>query len=73
MLRVKDENGNIIQGLYKDPMGSIVVEKNSDYERYLREKQQQEAINNLKQEFSELKAIIQNLIGAINKDSTEGQ
>lgn len=73
MLRVKDENGNIIQGLYKDPMGSIVVEKNSDYERYLREKQQQEAINNLKQEFSEIKAIIQNLIGAINKDSTEGQ
>ena len=73
MLRVKDENGNIVHGLYKDQRGAIVVEKSSDYERYMLEKKRQETINNLSQEVSELKEIVHNLISVINKNSNEGK
>lgn len=73
MLRVKDEYGNIVQGLYKDQRGAIVVEKNSDYDRYLREKKHQETINNLQNEVSELRNAIQDLMSIINKTESKGQ
>lgn len=71
MFRVKDQNGNIIQGLLKDRRGAIIVENNAEYEKYLIEKQHQETINNLKQEVSELKDMIHALIA--NVSNTESK
>lgn len=74
MLRVKDENGNIIPGLFKDSIGSIIVKDDSNYNAYVKQKQQQEIINNLTKEVSELKGLIEKIISStsINKNSTEG-
>lgn len=74
MIKVKDENGNTIQGLYKDQRGCIIVEKNNEYDRYVLEKKQQETINNLTNEISELKDLINKIISSneINKNSTKG-
>ena len=71
MLRVKDENGNIVSGLFKDERGTIVVNDKVGYQRYLLERQHQETINNLKQEVSELKDMIHALIA--NASNTESK
>lgn len=75
MIKVRDENGNVIPGLLKNDLGAIVVEQTSDYQRYLTEKKQQETINNLSKELSELKDLISSLLSTatINKNSTKGQ
>jgi hypothetical protein len=62
MYKVKDESGNIVSGLLKDDRGSIVVEKNLEYSRHLKTKQQAETINKLTKEVDELKYIVQDLI-----------
>ena len=71
MLRVKDENGNVVPGLFKDDRGAIVVNDKPGYQKYLLEKQHQETINNLKQEVSELKDMIHALIA--NASNTESK
>lgn len=74
MLRVKDENGNIVPGLFKDSLGAIVVKNDSEYNRYLNEKKQQQTISNLTDQIAELKELVNNLLltANINKDSIEG-
>lgn len=75
MLRVKDENGNIVAGLFKDNLGNLVVNDNKAYNTYLKSKQQQETINNLSKELTELKELINNLLANSvinsNKEPTE--
>jgi hypothetical protein len=50
MIRVKDENNNIINGLVKNEMGALIVSDVSEYNRYVQSKQQLETINKLKQD-----------------------
>jgi hypothetical protein len=50
MIRVKDENNNIINGLVKNEMGALIVSDISEYNRYVQSKQQLETINKLKQD-----------------------
>lgn len=75
MLRVKDESGNIVAGLFKDNLGNLVVNDNKAYNTYLKSKQQQETINNLSKELTELKELINNLLANSvinsNKEPTE--
>lgn len=72
MIKLKDEIGNVVPGLYKDNLGAIIVENDFEYNRYMIEKKQQETINNLTQEVSELKMLMNNLISTINKNSNKG-
>lgn len=69
MLRVKDQSGNIIPGLFKDSLGNIIVNNNSEYDKYIQAKQQHEIINNLTKEVEELKQII---FSFIDKNSSKG-
>ena len=50
MIRVKDENNNIINGLVKNEIGALIVSDVSEYNRYVQSKQQLETINKLKQD-----------------------
>lgn len=50
MIRVKDENNNIINGLVKNEMGALIVSDFSEYNKYIQSKQQLETINKLKQD-----------------------
>lgn len=69
MLRVKDQSGNIIPGLFKDSLGNIIVKNDSEYDKYIQMKQQHEIINNLTKEVEELKQII---FSFIDKNSSKG-
>lgn len=60
--RLKDENGNVVQGMHKTNHGSIVVERTNEYDRYLLEKQQAETINKLTNEVEELKSLVRSLL-----------
>jgi hypothetical protein len=50
MIRVKDENNNIINGLMKNEIGALIVSNVNEYNRYVQSKQQLETINKLKQD-----------------------
>ena len=54
MMQVKDQSGNIVPGLLKDSLGSIIVEKDYDYNKYVQEKKRLDKINNLESEVKEL-------------------
>lgn len=69
MLRVKDQSGNIVPGLFKDSLGNIIVKNDSEYDKYIQMKQQHEIINNLTKEVEELKQII---FSFIDKNSSKG-
>lgn len=58
MMRVKDENGKIVEGVYKDSLGNIIVKKETEYKKY---KQQQEVINRLTDKIENLSDTVDQL------------
>lgn len=76
MLRVKDENNNIVSGLIKNNIGAIIVSDDESYRKYIQSKKQLETINiltkdmettskdlvSLKQDVNEIKFLLQTLI-----------
>ena len=75
MLRVKDEDGSILNGLYRDDVGAIVADETEEYTRYILEKQRLEQINtlsgditNLKSEMSDIKTM---LLAILDKANTK--
>lgn len=67
MLKVKDQNGNIIPGIQKSSTGGIIVEKNSEYEKYLREKEIITRLNKIEKDFDELKYILHTILDKVNQ------
>jgi len=59
---VADQDGQPISGLYKSTRtGAMVVKKNEEYERYLREKENHRKMHSLSDEVSELKSEMQEI------------
>lgn len=54
-MKVVDPNGREIQGVYRGPNGSLIVNNSPEYKKYLHAKRQQEDINNYKNEVNTLK------------------
>lgn len=62
MKRLRDENGTIIEGMVKSPVGSIIVQKSKDYQQYMQEREQLGKINKLTEEVESLKMLVQQLL-----------
>lgn len=66
MIRVKDSQGNIIPGLFKDASGAIVVSDTTEFNKYKRQRdlalEQANQIRDLKTELSDLKQLVQQLL-----------
>lgn len=62
MHRVKDQSGNIIPGIMKGDIGSLVVTDVDQYYKYMREKESIQKINNLENEVQQLKELVQSLL-----------
>ena len=75
MLRIKDESGNILSGLYRNDVGAIIADESEEYHRYLFEKQRLEQINNLSDDVnslkSEMKDIKNMLLAILDKANTK--
>lgn len=65
MIKVKDERGNEISGMYKDVTGALIVHNDEEYRRYVREKKQTETITKLTKEVSELQTMVLKLTQTI--------
>lgn len=65
MIKIKDDSGHVMSGIYKDDKGYIVVKNDVEYNKHLRSVQQQETINKLSQEVSQLKEMMSELISTI--------
>ena len=68
MIRVKDENGKIVEGVYKDPLGNFIVKRDSEYKKH---KQQQEVINRLNDRVDSLSATVERLFKIVETLSTK--
>lgn len=55
MIRVKDDSDNIVTGLFKTEVGSIIVDKQSEYSKYLEEKQRVLRLNTLELDINSIK------------------
>lgn len=83
MIRIKDQSGNIVPGLYKNELGAIVVNNNAEYQRYMQAKHQVEAINKINEDIdrqeqainiimSEMNEVKRILLSMIEKNSIKG-
>jgi hypothetical protein len=58
MIKVKDDTGNIVPGLLKSSHGALVVQPDTAYDRYKKEKELSLEITNLKSEMADIKAML---------------
>lgn len=72
MIKIKDNSGQVMSGIFKDERGNLIVKNDIEYRKYLQSKQQQETINNLSKEVSELKSMMQDLISTFKNDANNG-
>ena len=66
MKKIIDEQGNIVQGLYRLDNGSIVVKDSAAWSKYMKQKQvfnsQTEKISNLESQVNELRGMFELLL-----------
>lgn len=66
MIRVKDENGNIIHGIAKDKTGAVIVTDNKEFNKYKRQRElaeeQAARISELSSKVNALEQLVQQLI-----------
>jgi hypothetical protein len=67
MIGVKDSGGNAIEGLFRDEANQGLTVKAPDkYAKYLKEKERAEDVVRLKQDVSEMKDMLNQILKAIN-------
>lgn len=62
MIRVKDNAGTILNGISRDPAGSLVVTDSVAYHQHKTETQLREDVSNLKTEMADIKDKLEQII-----------
>lgn len=62
MKKVIDQNGNILPGIVKGNIGGLIVTDETQYQKYIREKESIQKINGLENEVQQLKELVECLI-----------
>jgi hypothetical protein len=62
MQRIKDLNGNIIDGLFRDETGAIIVNDSKNYRKYQTETTRLQEINRLNSKIESLEQMVMQLI-----------
>lgn len=62
MHKVQDQSGRKIPGLLKNNLGALVVENNSEYNKYMIAKQQAETIQMLKKDLDSQTQVVSDLL-----------
>lgn len=70
MIKVKDPTGNVVPGLVKNGIG-LVVSAEEEFLKYKRDRETAVEINKLKDDVSEIKTLLQQLL--LNSISTQGK
>lgn len=73
MMKIKDNSGQVMSGIFKDERGNLIVKNDLEYRKYLQSKQQQETINNLSKEVSDLKSMMQEILSTLKNSSNDGK
>lgn len=66
MKKILDENGKEIPGIFKDRLGSIVINDDRAYKKYLAELNKVDEIRNLKEEILQLKKQMKTVLEHMN-------
>ncbi len=66
MTRVLDKNGNVVEGLSRESGQGLSVCNPAGHAKYLAEKQRAEDVERLKQDVSEMKSMLTQILKAIN-------
>lgn len=70
MKPVLDANGTPIVGIFKDPVGSIVVDDQAAYEKYKREKKNLEKVATLAENYTDIMHRLDHLEDSVDKIAT---
>lgn len=61
-MKVKDQNGNIVYGIYRTDQGGLVVNDQSAYDKYIRTSEQAKKVLNMEKQIQELKSLVAQLL-----------
>jgi hypothetical protein len=70
MKPVLDASGTPIVGVFKDPVGSIVVDDQAAYEKYKREKKNLEKVATLAENYTDIMHRLDHLEDSVDKIAT---
>jgi hypothetical protein len=65
-MKVKDNSGAVIVGLHRTQNGGLLVDKKTEYQRYLKERESLNQIKTLQEEVDELKKLVHGLLALNN-------
>ena len=71
-MKVKDLNGNVVQGLYRSAGGGLMVNNPFEYNKYIREKESAAELTHLKEEVDQLKQLVKTLLDKQAVRNNEG-
>ena len=61
-MKVKDQNGNIISGVFRTKHGGLIVSDQSAYDKYIKESEQAKRVLNMEKQIEELKSLVAQLL-----------
>lgn len=67
MIRIKDETGQIISGIYREESGAILVDDSDSYGKYLKEKERTMEVVQLTSKVDALEKMVRQLLDEIKK------
>ena len=66
-MKIKDDKGIVVPHIQRTRGGGISVERNAEYDRYLKSVEMAQKVNTLESEVTELRSLVFGLIETINK------
>lgn len=61
-MKVKDQNGNIISGVFRTKQGGLIVSDQTAYDKYIRTSEQAKKVLNMEKQIQELKSLVAQLL-----------
>lgn len=67
-MKVKDQNGNIVSGVFRTAQGGLVVDDQSSYSKYIKESEQAKKMSNMETQIADLQCLVAELLTKLNRE-----
>lgn len=67
-MKVKDQNGNIVSGVFRTAQGGLIVNDQSAYDKYIKESEQAKRVLNMETQIADLQCLVAELLTKLNRE-----
>lgn len=71
MMKIKNSDGSILNGVYKTELGAIIIDDKKEFNKYKMERERILKMNNMERELHELKSMLAQLLEKNNNSNRD--